>query len=115
VVAIASIMLCLPLLSPSAFDALIQLTTVCFQISYAIPIWLRCLSSTFRPGRYALSFPSLVHTAAAVWLTLSTLLLFVPNRYPITVHTFNWTPVLIALLCVTLAIAWRYFRGSFRI
>ena len=56
VVACAAAVLALRAVSEAAFGALVEMATVCFQISYGIPIALRCTSAaaTFAHGRYRL-------------------------------------------------------------
>ncbi len=94
----------LPLYSERAFTAITGITTVSYQISYAIPIWFRITSSrdSFVPSHFNLGkYSLLVGWISAIWLTLTSVIMFLPTSYdPIlgyTVDNFNYTIVVISI------------------
>jgi len=114
-----SILLLLQLANSAAFSAIISLTTIGFQISYAIPIWLRVTQSrkTFQQGAFNLGRYSIAcGWISASWLTFSSLLFFWPFSYPVTVVNMNYTCVVVgsvAIISITfwLASARFWFKG----
>ena len=103
----------LPLFSEKAFTVITGITTVSYQISYAIPIWLRITSSrkSFTPsyfnlGRYSL----LIGWIAAIWLTVTSTIMFLPNSYDpvkgITFDNFNYTFLVISGTGLVASVYW---------
>eukprot|EP00123_Amoebidium_parasiticum_P014678 comp22596_c0_seq1/m.34630 comp22596_c0_seq1/g.34630 ORF comp22596_c0_seq1/g.34630 comp22596_c0_seq1/m.34630 type:complete len:541 (-) comp22596_c0_seq1:232-1854(-) len=99
----------LSLVSTTAFAAITSISVIGYQISYAIPLWLRCTISrdTFKAGEFSLGkFSVPCAFMAAVWLTFSAFLLIFPVKYPITIDTFNWTIVVTVGVVILAGITW---------
>ncbi|KAI8908892.1 amino acid/polyamine transporter I [Gorgonomyces haynaldii] len=95
----SSIILLLPLASTTAFSAVTSISTIGFQVSYAIPIFLRITTfrrqfvpSTFSLGAFAIPLGAI----SCLFLLSTSVLFFLPVTYPITVENFNWTVVVFA-------------------
>jgi len=111
--AIGALILGLPSLyqhggSSVAFFAVVSIGTVGLYIAYAIPIFLRVRSTTFKPGPWNLgSLSKAIGWIAVLWVAVITLLFFAPQFYPFwgtaNVNNFNWAgPVFVVLLLVIL-------------
>jgi len=117
-----TILLLLQLVSTEAFGAIVSLTTIGFQISYAIPIWLRVTHAKdsfpqagFHLGKYSL----LCGWISATWLTLTSLLFFWPFEYPVTWSNMNYTSVVVLVISIIAALFWifnarHWFEGPRR-
>ena len=98
VFAIDALLMLLPLVNSAALPAIIGTTTVGYQISYAIPIILRCTTGRAQwvPGKWSLGRLSLpCAVVAALWLVLSNVVFFWPFTYPVTADNMNWTVVVV--------------------
>ncbi|KAI8907403.1 amino acid/polyamine transporter I [Gorgonomyces haynaldii] len=92
----SSLILLLPLGSTTAFTAVTSISTIGFQISYAIPIFLRTtvFRNQFEPGPFNLGkFGVICGAISSGFLFLTSILFFFPVENPITVENFNWTVV----------------------
>jgi len=94
------ILLLLQLINSAAFTAIVSITTIGLQISYAIPIWMRItlakdtfIPSTFTLGRYSIPMGWM----AALWLTLTSLIFFWPFQSPITAANMNYTGLVVGV------------------
>eukprot|EP00123_Amoebidium_parasiticum_P016577 comp23503_c0_seq1/m.39378 comp23503_c0_seq1/g.39378 ORF comp23503_c0_seq1/g.39378 comp23503_c0_seq1/m.39378 type:complete len:543 (-) comp23503_c0_seq1:392-2020(-) len=88
------VLLLLPLVNTTAFDAILSITVIGFNISYGIPIFLRITTARnrFTKGPFHLgSFSIVVGAIACFWLFFTSLLLFFPTSYPIDAESFNYT------------------------
>lgn len=98
----------LPLGSSTALSAITGSATVGYQLSYAIPIILRCTSrSTWVPGVWNIgrwSLPCAI--VAALWQVLSSLVFFWPVVYPVTKDNMNWTVVVVFGTMSVAALYW---------
>jgi amino acid transporter len=98
-----ALLCCLPLGSSTAFAAITGITTVGYQISYAIPIFLRLTASretfvqtpAFHLGRYSL----VVGWISCIWLAVTSCLFFFPTQFNAemaqTAESFNYTCVVV--------------------
>lgn len=87
------------LVNTTAFAAIVGVSTVGYQVSYAIPIFLRATHSrqTFVQNYFSLGrFSIPVACVAAVWLLFTSVLFFLPSQYPITAQNMNYTCVVVA-------------------
>lgn len=94
----------LPLVSDVAFDNLMGMSTIGFQLSYAIPIGLRII---FHDDHYKneVCIPSNPHSLGSwsrplavvsfLWLSITSIFLFLPTRNPITEDNMNWCIVVV--------------------
>ncbi|CAF4264116.1 unnamed protein product, partial [Adineta steineri] len=99
------------LISTTAFYAFITLSTSSLQISYLIPVLLRC--TTARK-----TFVSAI--ISSIWLTMTSIILCLPQEYPMTWTNMNYSIVAIVGVLFLAGIYWfvsaRYwFTGPKRI
>ncbi len=117
-----SILLLLPLVNTTAFNAIVSLTTIGFQISYAIPIFLRVTDArdTFQQGAFHLGKYSIVcGWISSIWLTLTSLLFFWPATFPVNAASMNYTIVVVGAVMIICLFFWvvvarHYFQGPKR-
>ncbi|CAF1263157.1 unnamed protein product [Rotaria sordida] len=86
---IDSVLLLLQLVSTTAFTAIIAITTLGYQISYLIPILLRCTIArhTFPVGEFNLGrFGIPIAIISSIWLSITSIIMFFPANYPILIH-----------------------------
>ncbi|KAK9805852.1 hypothetical protein WJX73_008115 [Symbiochloris irregularis] len=95
--------------SVEAFDGVISIETVGLQVSYGIPILCKMTvgrkihePGTFTLGRYSL----LCNGLAVFWVLASMVPLMTPSGFPITLSTFNFAPVALALVLAGTLSAW---------
>jgi len=104
-----AILLLLQLANSAAFSAIVSLCTIGFQISYAIPIWLRVTQSrnTFKQGAFNLGRYSIAcGWISASWLTFTSLLFFWPFSYPVNEVNMNYTVVVVGAVAICAIIFW---------
>ncbi|CAF3741753.1 unnamed protein product [Rotaria sordida] len=92
---IDSVLLLLQLVSTTAFTAIIAITTLGYQISYLIPILLRCTIArhTFPVGEFNLGrFGIPIAIISSIWLSITSIIMFFPANYPgmINLKTINY-------------------------
>jgi amino acid transporter len=111
-----SLFLLMPLVSSTAFSAILSIATVGFQISYAIPIFLRItfaknsfIQSDFSLGRFSLACGWI----SSAWLALTSLLLFFPTQLPITAESMNYTVVVFVAVSAIGAVYWLVYARHF--
>ena len=102
----------------TAFQSIVGLCTIGFQVSYAIPIFLKLVwgdsvhvafpANAKSLGRWSRPFG----VVSAVWLCGTSTLFFLPISGPLTVKTNNWLAVVVAG-CLLLATAY-WFVGDGR-
>jgi amino acid transporter len=111
----------------TAFNAIVGISTVGFQISYAIPILLKVVynPTTFpltEHGLGALSIPCGI--ISSVWLIGSACFFFLPTNYPIqwtgSSSNMNWVFAVVTGLALLATINWQlnskhHFKGPKRI
>lgn len=105
-----SLLLLLPIANSTAFAAITSITVIGYQISYAVPLWLRLTISrhSFVPSpNFSLGrFSRPIGTVAATWLTLTALLLLLPAEAPITAANMNYTVLVVLAVFVLAAANW---------
>jgi hypothetical protein len=107
----------------TAFYAIINLSTLGFQISYGIPIFLKQFSDPAEFPVAPMNLGKLSKPAGALasfWLFGSSLLLFLPYEYPVTFGNFNWLCVVTAITFVAGTLNWLFnsrfsFKGPKRV
>ncbi|CAF1031970.1 unnamed protein product [Adineta steineri] len=120
---INSILLLFQLISTTAFNAFITLSTSSLQISYLIPVLLRCTTArkTFVLGEFNLGRLSIpIAIISSIWLTITSIILCLPQEYPMTWKNMNYSIVAIVGVLFLAGIYWfvsaRYwFTGPKRI
>ncbi|MFC9331320.1 amino acid permease [Kitasatospora sp. NPDC057015] len=99
--------------SPVAYGAVTAVNVIGMTPSYIIPVFLRLRrGDRFVPGPWNLGqWSRPVGTAAVVWVVVVTVLVCLPQRYPVTVDTFNYAPVTL-IVVLALSAAWYRMAGS---
>lgn len=106
----------------TAFESIVGLSTIGFQVSYGIPILLKLL---FQPADFPvtpmalgwLSFP--LGVVSCLWLFGSSFFFFLPTLSPVTNSNMNWLTVVTGGVFLMCALNWVYnsqytFRGPKR-
>lgn len=114
---------CLPLVNSTAFAAITGITTIGFQISYAMPILMRLTASkdtfvqspAFNLGRWSI----LIGWISCIWLIVTSCIFFFPTQFDADMHQtasdFNYTCVVVGctlLLALTYWFLPRRFGGA---
>ncbi|MFF8946570.1 amino acid permease [Streptomyces sp. NPDC014864] len=104
--------------SHTAFTAIVSVNVVGLFLAYAVPILLRLrLGDDFRPGPWHLGrWGRPVGVVAVTWIVLSSVLFMLPQASPITVDSFNYAPIALAVVLLVATVWWfatarRRFRG----
>lgn len=103
------ILILLQLISSNAFIAVTSISTIGFQISYAIPIILRLTTyrNHFQPSYFSLgNFAIPCGIVSSVSLVFTSCLFLLPVSFPVDATNFNYTPV---VFVATALIAWLYW------
>ena len=105
--------------STTLFLAVTSIAATGMFLSYAIPIALRLRAGRrFTPGPYRLRAPRLVGALAVGYVAIAAVLVCLPTTRPITISTFNYTPIVlvVTLLGVGCYFAYgtRHYRGPRR-
>eukprot|EP00347_Sterkiella_histriomuscorum_P012884 403366849 len=106
--------LCLiPLISETAFQAITSLTCIGYQISYAIPIFLRLTASrkTFVKSSFHLGpFSEVIGLIAVIWLFVTSIFFLLPTAFDDqgyeNASNFNYTSVVVAGVAIVALIYW---------
>ncbi|MET7883482.1 amino acid permease [Streptomyces avermitilis] len=104
--------------SHTAFTAIVSVNVVGLFLAYAVPIFLRLrLGDEFRAGPWNLGrWSGPVGILAVTWILLSSVLFMLPQASPITVDSFNYAPIALAVVLVVATVWWfatarRRFQG----
>ncbi|MFJ4676939.1 amino acid permease [Kitasatospora sp. NPDC088783] len=111
----AALVLALPsLYSATAYGAVTAINVVGMTPAYAVPVYLRLRkNSPFRPGPWNLGRRGrLVGWVAVGWVALVTVLVCLPQSYPVDIDTFNYAPAAL-LAALGLAYGWWRRRGRY--
>ena len=116
------ILLLLPLISTVAFTSIVGITTIGFQVSYGIPILLKLIFNynTFPQTEFSLkNYSNICNIISCFWLFGTSMLLFMPNTYPITYKSMNYTIFVVLSFIIISYFYWIFyakynFRGPLR-
>lgn len=117
-------LIALNLLSFTAFEAIVSVATIGFQISYAIPIYLRITGygkKHFIPSEYSLGrWGLLIGWISFIWLAFTSCLFLLPTKYPVTIDNISYAPMIVGGICILGGLYWffnaRYwFKGPLRL
>jgi len=104
--------------SHTAFTAIVSVNVVGLFLAYGVPILLRLsLGEEFQPGPWHLGrWSRPVGVVAVAWILLSSLLFMLPQASPITVDSFNYAPIALAVVLIVATVWWfatarRRFQG----
>src|SRR5690606_9895603 len=96
---------------------IVSVNVVGLFLAYAAPVYLRLRRSDFQPGPWHLGrWGKPVGTVAVAWIVVSNVLFMLPHAAPITVQTFNYAPIALAVVLVVATAWWfatarRRFQG----
>lgn len=111
--AVGAFILGLPYLwSPVAYAAVTSIAVIGLYVAYITPVTLRLLAGDrFKPGPWQLGrWSKPVGIIATLWLVFIFVLFMLPQALPITIQTFNYTP-LVFLIVLGGAAIW-YFVSA---
>ena len=95
----------------TAFESIVGLSTIGFQVSYAIPILLKLI---FQPKDFPVTPLALgwlsrpLGVVSCLWLFGSSFFFFFPTIHPVTNQNMNWLTVVMAGVFVMCALNWHY-------
>jgi amino acid transporter len=106
----------------TAFESIVGLSTIGFQVSYGLPILLKlvCNPPDFPLTPMALGRWSVpCGVVSCLWLFGSSFFFFLPTQYPVTNSNMNWLTVVMAGVFIMCAANWMYnsqytFKGPKR-
>jgi amino acid permease (GABA permease) len=106
------------LYSPVAYTAVVSIAVIGLYIAYGLPILLRLLAGNrFQHGPWHLGrWSPLVGWIAVVWIAFISILFVLPTVKPVTISTFNYAPVAVAVVLLGaggwyLLSAHKWFKG----
>ena len=106
---IDSLLILLQLASTTAFTNIISVATLGYQISYLMPILLRCTAArkTFPLGEFNLGrFGVVIAIISSIWLIITSIFMFFPAQYPVTQDNMNYAVVIIGGIFILAASYW---------
>ncbi|AIJ23708.1 amino acid permease [Amycolatopsis methanolica] len=117
--AAGALVLALPYLwSATAYAAVTSIATVGLYVAYVIPVFLRVRrGAEFERGPWHLGrWGRPVGVVATAWVAVIFVLFMLPQAYPVTVGTFNYTPIAFLVVLGGAAVWWfasarRWFTG----
>ncbi|WP_191242853.1 amino acid permease [Amycolatopsis deserti] len=117
--ATGALILALPYLwSATAYAAVTSIATVGLYVAYVIPVFLRVRKGAqFERGPWHLGrWGRPVGVVATAWVVVIFVLFMLPQAYPVTVSTFNYTPIAFLVVLGGAAVWWfasarRWFTG----
>lgn len=101
----------------AAYVAITSIATIGLYLAYGIPILLRLWSKEFKPGPWHLgAWSKPIGVVAVIWVAFISILFMLPTANPITLVTFNYTPVVVLGTLAILVIWWmvsvrHWFKG----
>jgi len=117
--AVGAFILGLPYLySPVAYFAITSIAVIGLYVAYITPVFLRLLArDKFQEGPWTLGrWSRPIGIVATIWVAIVFVLFMLPQVYPVTIQTFNYTPVVFLVVLGGAAIwyfasAKRWFKG----
>src|SRR4051795_9785815 len=117
--AIGAFILGLPYLySPVAYFAITSIAVIGLYVAYIIPVFLRLLAGDrFTEGPWTLGrWSRPIGIVATIWVAIVFVLFMLPQAFPITISSFNYTPVVFLVVLGGAAIwyfasAHKWFKG----
>lgn len=115
-VAVAFVVAVPSMWNAAAYGAVTAVNVIGMTPSYIVPVYLRLRQRDhFVPGPWNLGRCSRpVGIAAVAWVVVLTVLVCLPQRYPVTMETFNYAPITL-LVVLALAALWRLAGKRFSV
>ncbi|SDT06387.1 amino acid permease [Microlunatus soli] len=115
-----SVILAVPaLFNTTAYLAVTSIAVIGLYIAYVVPVLLRRLNKEFTPGPWNLGrFSPLIGWIAVVWVVIICILFVLPPASPVTISTFNYAPIAVAVVVIFSIVTWfvggrsNFMRGS---
>lgn len=103
-----SIILTTPaLFNTTAYLAVTSVAVIGLYIAYVTPVFLRRLDKGFTPGPWHLGkWSAIVGWIAVVWVIFIIILFVLPPVNPITIDTFNYAPIAVAVVAILSIVLW---------
>ena len=114
VVFIAAAVSCTVLGSSVAFSAITATTVICQSISYLFVLMTRHTlgRSSFEPARWNLGHLSLpIGCLSILWITFLSIVLVLPQVFPVTPQTLNYSPICLGIVTSVSVIGWVFPFG----
>ena len=111
--AVGAFILGLPYLySPVAYFAITSIAVIGLYVAYITPVFLRLMAKDkFQEGPWTLGrWSRPIGIVATIWVAIMFVLFMLPQVYPVTINTFNYTPV-VFLVVLGGAALW-YFASA---
>jgi amino acid permease (GABA permease) len=107
-----SVVLATPALkSVVAYLAVTSIAVIGLYIAYVIPVFLRRRNPDFRQGAWNLGrWSAVIGWIAVAWVGFIVVLFMLPPAAPVTVATFNYAPVAVAVVLAFATLMW-FVRG----
>ena len=106
------------LYSPVAYAAITSIAVIGLYVAYIAPVFLRLMArDKFKEGPWTLGrWSRPIGIVATIWVVFIFILFMLPQVYPITINTFNYTPVVFLIVLGGAAIwyfvsAKNWFKG----
>ncbi len=117
--AVGAFILGLPYLySPVAYFAITSIAVIGLYVAYIIPVFLRLMAGDkFQEGPWTLGrWSRPIGIVATIWVAIVFVLFMLPQAFPITINSFNYTPVVFLVVLGGAAIwyfasAKKWFKG----
>ena len=103
-----SIVLTAPaLVNTTAYLAVTSVAVIGLYIAYVAPVFLRRLNKSFEPGPWQLGkWSPVIGWIAVVWVIFICILFVLPPVFPITIDTFNYAPIAVAVVVIFATVLW---------
>jgi len=116
--AVAAFILAIPtVFNFAAYVAITSIAVIGLYISYVLPILLRLIAKDFQRGPWHLgAWSRPIGIIAVLWVIFISVLFMLPTITPVTVVTFNYTPVVVLGTLIILVVWWmvsvrHWFKG----
>jgi len=117
--AVGAFILSVPYLwSPVAYGAVVSIAVIGLYIAYLTPVFLRRINTkAFQPGPYKLGwYGPIIGWIAVVWVVAICIVFMLPQYKPITLTSFNYTPVAVGIVIGFAGLWWllsarKWFKG----
>lgn len=107
-VTVLSILLASPaLVSTTAYLAVTSIAVIGLYIAYVTPVFLRRINPDFTQGKWGLGrWSAIVGWIAVGWVVFIVVLFMMPPASPVTIETFNYAPVAVAIVVILSIVTW---------
>ncbi|MFK4791066.1 amino acid permease [Microbacterium sp. ZW T5_56] len=105
---VLSVILTIPaLFSYTAYAAVTSVAVIGLYIAYVTPVLLRRLDTSWKPGPWNLGrWSAVIGWIAVVWVVFIVILFVLPPVAEITIDTFNYAPIAVAVVAILAVVLW---------